>query len=99
MLRELLCCQQTENLVRHAPVDHGLGGLAAAGAHIAQVLLLKGHAAAGQTDFFLHLHFAGKVAAPHGLDVAGVCLGQLLHLVHGGGSPGALFAVFQRTRL
>ena len=34
------------------------------GAHIAQVLLLKGHAAAGQTDFFLHLHFAGKVAAP-----------------------------------
>ena len=61
------------------------------------MFLLKRHAAAGQADFFLHLHLAGKVAAPHGLDVAGVCLGQLLHLVHGGGSPGALLAVGKST--
>ena len=79
--------------VGHAPIDHGLGGLAAAGADIAQVLLREGHAAAGQTCFFLHLHLAGQVAAPHGLDIAGVGLGQLLDLVHGGGCPGALFAV------
>ena len=84
-------------LVGHAPVDHGLGGLAAAGADIAQVLLLEGHAAAGQADFFLHLHLAGQVAAPHGLDVAGVGLGQLLDLLHGGGCPGALLAVGEGT--
>ena len=41
--RHFLCCC----LVRYAPVDHGLGGLAAAGADIAQVLLLEGHTTAG----------------------------------------------------
>ena len=65
-------------LVGHTPVDHGLGGLAAAGADIAQVLLLKGHAAAGQASFLFHLHLAGEVTAPHGLDAyVGVGLGQL----------------------
>gem|GEM_PF-2245686 len=81
--------------VCYAPVDHGLGGLAAAGAHIAEVLLCKGHAAAGQSSLLFHLHLAGQVSAPHGLDVAGVGLSQLLDLLHGGGSPGAGLPVLQ----
>ena len=61
--------QKGKYLVSNAPVDHGLGGLAAAGAHIAELLLLKGHATAGKSGLFLHLHLTGQIAAPHGLDV------------------------------
>ena len=64
--------QKNRCLVSNAPVDHSLGGLTAAGAHITELLLLKGHAAAGKSGLFLHLHLAGQIAAPHGLDVAGV---------------------------
>ena len=81
--------------IGYAPVDHGLGGFAADGADVADLLLLKGHAAAGQARFFLHLQLAVEVAAPHGLDVAGIGGGQGLHFVHGLGGPGALFAVFE----
>ena len=41
-----------EASVRHAPVHHVLGGLAADGAHIAQVLLLQGDAAGGDAGLF-----------------------------------------------
>ena len=82
-------------LVRYAPDDHLLGGLAADRADIAQVLLGKGHAAAGQASVGLHGLLTGEVAAPHRLDKAGVLLGKLLDLVHRGGAVGAVLAVLQ----
>ena len=65
----LLYTSLWSGLVGHAPVDHLAGGLAAAGADIAEVLLLKGHAAAGPVSYThldvykrqpLHPHLVGS---------------------------------------
>ena len=53
-----------------------LGGLAADRADIADVLLLIGHAAGGESGLFLDLHLAFQIAAPHGLNEAALLTGQ-----------------------
>ena len=67
--------------VCHAPVDHVLGRLAAAGAFLAEVLLLEGDAAAGHAGLLLHIELTLEVAAPHGLDEAAVLFLQRLGLL------------------
>ena len=47
-----------------------LGGLAADGAGVAQVLLLQGDAPGGYAGFLLHAQLALQIAAPHGLGKA-----------------------------
>ena len=80
--------------VGHAPVDHVLGGLAAAGADVTEMLLLKGDAAGGHACLLLHIQLALEVAAPHGLDEAAVFLLQLLGLLQRVGGIDVLIHVF-----
>ena len=68
-------------LVRDAPDNHLVCRLAADRTGICDVLLLERHAAARHTGLFLDLLLAGEVAAPHGLDKAGVLSKDGLHLV------------------
>lgn len=84
-----------EGLVGLAPDHHGLGGPAAAGAHIAQVLLRKGHAPAGKPGLGFHLFLTGHIAAPHGLDKAALGGAQFLDLVQGMGGISMRFPVLE----
>ena len=59
------------------------------------MFLLERHAAAGKPCFGLHGFLTGQVTAPHGFDKAGLFGHDLFHFVHGGGAPGAVFAVLQ----
>ena len=55
-----------------------LGWLAATGAYIGDVLLLKGDAAGFYAaGFFLQLVLTGAVPAPHSLDEAGLVRGDV----------------------
>ena len=80
-------------LVGHAPVDHVLGGLAAADADVVHLLLLQGHAAGGDTGLLLHLQLAVQLAAPHGLGKAALGVHELLHLVQGVAHLGVVLQV------
>ena len=85
--------QASSDLICYAPVDHVLGGLAAAGTGICQVLLLKGDAAGGHAGLFLHVKLALEIAAPHGLDEAAVGLLQLVCLLQRVGSVAVLVQI------
>ena len=73
-----------------------LGGLAAAGADVAEMLLPEGDAAGGHAGFFLHVQLALEIAAPHGLDEAAVFLLQLLCLLQGVGRVDMVVHIFLR---
>ena len=60
------------------------------------MLLLKRHAAARHAGFFLDLLLTGLIAAPHGLDKAGVFSEDGLHLIQAGCGVGMCLAVCQR---
>ena len=83
-------------LICNAPNDHLVGLFAADGAYVADMLLLKGHAARRHTGHFLDLLLAGEVAAPHGLDVARFDFQDLDHLVEAFRREGAVHAVLKR---
>ena len=79
-----------------APVDHVLGGLAAADAHVGELLFLEGDAPGlNAAGLLLDLVLAGAVAALHGFDKAGVVLGDVQELLVGGGGEGFLLQVLQ----
>ena len=80
-------------LVSDAPVDHVLGGLAAAHAGIGHLLLNQRHATGGHARLFLHLQLAVQLAAPHGLDEAALLLLDLLGLFQRGGHEGVVLQV------
>ena len=59
-----------------------LCGLPAAGAHVGDMLLFKGYAPAlHASGLLLELILAGAVPAPHGLDEAGLILGDIKKLL------------------
>ncbi|MPM40584.1 hypothetical protein SDC9_87228 [bioreactor metagenome] len=79
--------------VGHAPVDHLVGGLAADGAGMAQLLLLKGHAAGGYPGLVLHPQLTLQIAAPHGLGKAALGLHEGLDLLQASGGKGVFLQI------
>ena len=78
-----------------APIDHFVGVFAADGAGVADLLLLEGDAAGGNSGNFLELVFAGAVAAPHGFDKSAFGVGKLDEFVEIVCGIGAALAVFE----
>ena len=70
-----------------------LGGFSAAGAGVAQVLLLKGDAPGGDASLLLHADLTGLVAAPHGLGKAAPGSHFLFDLFQGGAGVGVVLQV------
>ena len=63
-------------LIRLAPIDHVLGGLAAAHAHVAELFLLEGDAARTDARLLLDRILARFLAAPHGFDETVAVFGE-----------------------
>ena len=70
-----------------------LGGLAAADAHVAYMLLLEGHTPGRDTGLLLHFQLTLQIAAPHSLGEAALRLHELLDLVQGHAHLGVVLQV------